>query len=238
MTADESRAVIDLWQSERVEQTGLTDKPAVPDVAEGLDVSVEDVQRLLTEVRARRLEEQRQLDAVQELAEIQLAEEERKLAEVRRQRAELRREQAEAERRQVAQLVKTLPARQFVPVDLPPRYKRDANDAGVKLGGLVVGFVLVVMLYSGLGKHNSLFGLSSPRIHVTLAGATYNAQGKVDTLNIACANDANEQAPCGDLILTSERAHFQQTHDKEVADAAKAAALKVAQKNHDPKTYR
>ena len=47
MTADESRAVIDLWQQERVEQTGLTDKPAVPDVAEGLDITVEDVQRLL-----------------------------------------------------------------------------------------------------------------------------------------------------------------------------------------------
>ena len=75
MTAAESRAVIDLWQQERVEQTGLTDRPAVPDVAEGLDITVEDVQRLLSEVRARRLEE------------------ERKLAEVRRQRAALRQHQ-------------------------------------------------------------------------------------------------------------------------------------------------
>ena len=99
MTADESRAVIDLWQQERVETTGLTDKPAVPDVAEGLDVSVEDVQRLLMEVRARRLEEEGRLAAAQELSEIRLAEEERKLAEIRRQRAELRREQAEAGRR-------------------------------------------------------------------------------------------------------------------------------------------
>ena len=57
MTADESRAVIDLWQQERVEQTGLTDKPAVPDVAEGLDITVEDVQRLLNEVRVRREED-------------------------------------------------------------------------------------------------------------------------------------------------------------------------------------
>lgn len=49
MTADESRAVIALWQQERVEQTGLTDHPAVPDVAEGLDIPVEEVQRLLGE---------------------------------------------------------------------------------------------------------------------------------------------------------------------------------------------
>ena len=96
MTADESRAVIDLWQQERVEQTGLTDRPAVPDVAEGLDITVEDVQRLLQDVRARRVEEEHALAVEQELSEIRLAEEERKLAEVRRQRAELRREQAEA----------------------------------------------------------------------------------------------------------------------------------------------
>ncbi len=71
MTAEESRAVIDLWQSERVEQTGLSDRPAVPDVAEALDITVEDVQRLLSEVRTRRLAE------------------ERKLAEIRRQRSML-----------------------------------------------------------------------------------------------------------------------------------------------------
>lgn len=101
MTADESRAVINLWQQERVEQTGLTDKPAVPDVAEGLDITVEDVQRLLNEVRAKRLEE-RALILEQELSKIRRAEEERKLAETQRQRAELRREQAEASRCQSA----------------------------------------------------------------------------------------------------------------------------------------
>ena len=93
MTADESRAVIDLWQQERTEQTGLTDKPAVPDVAEGLDITVEDVQRLLQDVRAKRIAEEHALATEQELSEIRLAEEERKLAEIRRQRAELRREQ-------------------------------------------------------------------------------------------------------------------------------------------------
>ncbi len=99
MTADETRAVIDLWQQERDEQTGLTDKPAVPDVAEGLNISVEDVQRLLQAVRTRRMEEESALAQEQELSEVRLAEEERQLAEIRRQRAELRREQAEAERR-------------------------------------------------------------------------------------------------------------------------------------------
>ena len=66
MTADEVRAVIALWQQERVEQTGLTDQPAVPDVAEGLDIPVEEVQRLLAEVRARRLKEEQALAQEQE----------------------------------------------------------------------------------------------------------------------------------------------------------------------------
>ncbi len=92
MTADESRAVIDLWQQERVEQTGLTDKPAVPDVAEGLDITVEDVQRLLQEVRAKRLQEERAL--VLEQGKLRLAQEERKLAELHRQQTELRQERA------------------------------------------------------------------------------------------------------------------------------------------------
>ena len=99
LSADEARAVIDLWQAEQVEQTGLTDRPAVPDVAEGLDLSVEDVQRLLAEVRTRRAAESRLLAQEQELAEIRLAEEQRKLAEIQRQRAELRREQADGKRR-------------------------------------------------------------------------------------------------------------------------------------------
>jgi len=56
MTADEAASVIALWQQERVEQTGLTDRPAVPDVAEGLDIPVEEVQRLLAEIRRQRAE--------------------------------------------------------------------------------------------------------------------------------------------------------------------------------------
>lgn len=95
MTADESRAVIALWQQE---QAGVTDQPAVPDVAEGLEITLEDVQRLLLEVRAKRQTE-RALTAEQVLLEIRLAENSRQLAEIERQRAELRREQAEAERR-------------------------------------------------------------------------------------------------------------------------------------------
>ncbi len=93
MTADEARAVIALWQQERVEQTGLTDKPAVPDVAEGLDITVEDVQRLLQDIRAKCLEEERALATEQELSKIRLAEGQRQLAEIQRQRAELRHEE-------------------------------------------------------------------------------------------------------------------------------------------------
>jgi DNA-binding transcriptional MerR regulator len=94
MTADEAQAVIALWQRERVERTGLTDRPAVPDVAEGLDVPVAEVRRLLAAVRARRLEEERALAQEQELAE-----QEEKLAEVRRRRAELRSERAQRQNR-------------------------------------------------------------------------------------------------------------------------------------------
>ena len=92
LTADESRAVIARWQQERVEQTGLTDRPALPDVAEGLDIPVEEVQRLLAEVRAQRLEEERAL--AKELVKSHIAEQEHRLAEIRRQRAQLQQRQA------------------------------------------------------------------------------------------------------------------------------------------------
>lgn len=108
MTAAESRAVIALWQQEQVEQTGLTDRPAVPDVAEGLDITVEDVHRLLSEVRARRLEEERAHTAEQVVTEIRQAETNRQLAEIERQRAELQRERAEAERQQLLERWATL----------------------------------------------------------------------------------------------------------------------------------
>jgi len=97
LTADESRAVIARWQQERVEQTGLTDRPALPDVAEGLDIPVEEVQRLLAEVRAQRLEEEAKLARERKLAKAmrRLAEEEAKLAEVQQQRAGTRLTKAE-----------------------------------------------------------------------------------------------------------------------------------------------
>lgn len=102
MTEEETRAVIRRWQQEQVEQGGLTDKPALPDVAEGLNISLPDAHRLLDEVRAEREAQERLLAQEQiaaEMEQIQLAEEERKLAEVYRQRAELQRQQAEAQRR-------------------------------------------------------------------------------------------------------------------------------------------
>lgn len=143
MTADESRAVIALWQQERVEQTGLTDKPAVPDVAEGLDITIEDVQRLLQDVRAKRLEEERALIAERELSEIRLAEEERKLAEIQRQRAELRREQAEAGRRSEVQFIQAYPLRQkAVPIS-----KEELGSRVFLLGLVALPFIYLVLLF-------------------------------------------------------------------------------------------
>lgn len=99
MTAEEAKSVIALWQQERTEQTGLTDRPALPDVAEGLGIGIEDVQRLLNQVRERRSEEERAL--AYEQVQASLAEEKHELDEVQRQRAELQREQAEVERRRL-----------------------------------------------------------------------------------------------------------------------------------------
>ena len=91
MTADEAKAVIALWQQERFEETGLADRPAVPDVAEGLDVSPEEVHRLLAEVRARRAEQEREAarrrTREQAAAQVALAEEGRRAVELRQQQA-------------------------------------------------------------------------------------------------------------------------------------------------------
>jgi len=144
MTADESRAVIALWQQERVEQTGLTDKPAVPDVAEGLDITVEDVQCLLQEVRAKRLEEERALATEQELSQIRLAEEERKLAEIRRQRAELRREQAEAERRMELWLSQASAPGQKASL----LSREDLINRVFLLGLVVLPFIYLILLFA------------------------------------------------------------------------------------------
>ena len=81
MTAEEAQAVIALWQSERFAQAGLIDHPAVLDVAEGLDVSPEEVLRLLAEVRVMQARAQADAQAV-------LAEEGRRAVEFQRRQAE------------------------------------------------------------------------------------------------------------------------------------------------------
>ena len=174
MTADESRAVIAQWQQERVEQTGLTDRPAVPDVAEGLDVPIEEVQRLLAEVRAQRLEEERRLAHERKLAKamLRLVEEEAKLSEVQQQRAEVRLEKAErcgkaASRRQgtenepvpwevwkathtPTQSVETKPnVWEDVSQESPPRL----IPLGAKIGVLILCFIwsMVISIVACLG---------------------------------------------------------------------------------------
>ncbi len=232
MTADESRAVIALWQQERVEQTGLTDKPAVPDVAEGLDITVEDVQRLPQDVRAKRLEEERALTTEQELSKIRLAEEERQLAEVRRQRAELRREQAEADRRR-----QTIYPRYAWPPTYPrqehsePRSlytKTKPNKAGAVFVAVIACITVIAFLQDASGPHPPQNTSAPSPVTVSDESATYDAQGKIKSFHVTCA-DGTGTIPCDSTALDLEKSYLQNKHDKEVADA-KAAAVK---KKHD-----
>ncbi len=50
-TPEEARAVIDLWQQEQIDSGGLTSRPSLGDIAEGLDIAPEDAHRLLAQVR-------------------------------------------------------------------------------------------------------------------------------------------------------------------------------------------
>ena len=222
MTADESRAVIDLWQQERVEQTGLTDHPAVPDVAEGLDITVEDVVRLLQDVRAKRLEEERALATEQELSEIRLAEEERKLAEVQRQRAELRREQAEAVRYSAtAHGANT----RYVP---QPGYGDTYELIGTNRAAAIFTacgiFVLIWVILMFAKPHSPQNTFVSSPVTVSDESATYDAHGKIKSFHVTCA-DGTGTIPCDGTTLDLEKSYLQNKHDKEVA-AVKAAAVK------------
>jgi len=175
LTADDSRAVIARWQQERVEQTGLTDRPALPDVAEGLDIPVEEVQRLLAEVRAQRLEEEAELARERKLAKAmrRLAEEEAKLAEVQQQRAGARLTKAERRERSVedeavpwevwkathtpAQWVETTPNTwEDINQQSPPHLTQE----GTKAGAILLWFVwsLVLSLLACIGWASGLFG--------------------------------------------------------------------------------
>lgn len=224
MTADEAKAVIDRWQRERAEQTGLTDRPAVPDVAEGLDLSVEEVQRLLHEVRDQRAEEETQLAQEQELTEIRLAEEERKLAEVRRQRAELQRQQAEAERRTATE--QTMPLRrQEVSLDRHSLYtKKDTGSLGYKLGGIILGTAIFLFISLMRAPHPA-----AVMPYARTIGPYLIPIGKINEIPIICTN-GSEDVPCDDATLARERKKLQQTKDQEVAVAKKQA--------HDRQTHR
>jgi len=226
MTADEAKAVIDLWQRERDEQTGLTDRPAVPDVAEGLDIGVEDVQRLLAEIRERRAGEERALAYEQELAEIRLAEEERKLAEVKRQRAELRRESVEAGRG-----TSMLYQAQTIPQRGRPLHARTQLDYRYKPAALIFGIVVyLIMRFVVLAP-------SSQPIHLSSFTTAHDAQGKIILEEATCKDGSAIDVPCDDETIARETsliqkeqddadfarktAALQAKHDKQVADAKK-----------------
>lgn len=92
MTDDERRAVIARWQ----EQRGFapSDEATLPDVAEGLDISVVDAARLLAEIRAERAEAERKIREEQtrlDHAQQMLSQLEQSLAEVDGQRENARR---------------------------------------------------------------------------------------------------------------------------------------------------
>lgn len=99
LTEDETRAVIALWQQEQVESGGLTTRPSVPDMAEGLGIGTDDVQRLLSQIREKKAAEETRLAEEQRAAEL----EQIRLAEQERQAAERDRQEAEWQRRQAAQ---------------------------------------------------------------------------------------------------------------------------------------
>lgn len=51
MTPEEAEAVVRLWQQEQTDTHGLTNRPSLADIAEGLDIAPEDARRLLAQVR-------------------------------------------------------------------------------------------------------------------------------------------------------------------------------------------
>ena len=168
LTADESRAVIARWQQERVEQTGLTDRPALPDVAEGLDIPVEEVQRLLAEVRAQRMEEEAELARERKLVKSmrRLAEEEARLAEVQQQRTEARLTKAERRGRSAedeavpwevwkathtpAKWAETTPnIWEDVNQQSPPHLSQEGTKIGAALLYIVWSLVLSLLVFAG-----------------------------------------------------------------------------------------
>ncbi|MGI4791745.1 MAG: hypothetical protein ACRYFS_23230 [Janthinobacterium lividum] len=229
MTADESRAVIDLWQQEQTELTGLTDKPAVPDVAEGLDISVEDVQRLLQTVRAKRVEDKIIHAAEQELADIHRAEEERRIAENRRQQAEAQREQAESRRRGCP----AYPVRSISLVsELPPRYiVQEMVGTGYKMAGLALCIAALLFVgYTSVPPPPQ----ATDAIAISHASATYDTQGQVKSVDMTCADNTGKIVTCDADIIATEKQYFQDKHDKQVADEA----VKAEKESHDKQAHR
>ena len=214
MTADEARSVIDQWQKERVEQTGLTDRPAVPDVAEGLDIPVEEVQRLLGEVQARRLEEERLLAQEQELSEVRLAEEERRLAEIRRQRAELHREQMAIERQQ---------GQQEAYSKRPSLYTK---TPGISTPGKLLALMFAVALALEIAALNASH---RPHIYTKVSVGPYGRpMPDISTIPIVCY-DGNSEVPCDDVTIERERQGLASEKNGEITPKSK---------ENDTKTHR
>lgn len=92
LTEREMEDVIALWQQEQ--DAGLSERPRAEDVAEGLNVPVSEVERLLQVVRAQRAEEEKRLAKEQAKLETEtqrVRDEQEMLAGLQRQRVQVRR---------------------------------------------------------------------------------------------------------------------------------------------------
>lgn len=206
MTPEEAKAVIDLWQDERFEQTGLTDRPAVPDVAEGLDIGVADVQRLLAEVRTRRKEAERELLQETELSRIQLAEEERRLAEALRRQAELRQEQ------------NSVRQNYSVPQPILSPQRTSLYTKYVMSGREIRNLCLaVVLLLLGLLACVKWYGASVQTIQTVTYGL--DAKGNPIVTDATCYGSRYGigEGPCNAATIADETAKWRKAHAQDMA---------------------
>ncbi len=146
MTPDEARAVIALWQHSHL---GLSDLPSVPDVAEGLEITVEEVQRLLAEVRAAREERERGVVQEQERLEqelAQLAEERARLAQTESTLLELHIKRSEVYSQRPGYVARVRPRPSYFPKRQPPKDRARIEPAPTPIRP----FDNVVMIFVGL----------------------------------------------------------------------------------------
>ena len=114
LTDVDVRAVIQLWG----ERQGVSDNPSVADVAEGLDITVEEVHALLEEVYARRTRVE--IDVFEERERLAMAQRELVEEQARLARTERRLSQTYVERSDVNEQRLAVRRRRLVSDTVPP----------------------------------------------------------------------------------------------------------------------